>query len=183
MSQSKDFFIHALTGTPHGVLKCALDFKLADRETIVHWVSTNLTELHTTEQRHKLLMSIQKHHERDLAAMEEQICLLEMLLDIAHCTSTDVLTDEQVQQTACDAELVELTVVNEEVGHFRKAVRLQNGRGRAPPGDSEYNDSDGSDGNGSKGINSIDSEGNNSRLRDDTLWDVPSAEPPSDDHY
>ena len=181
MSQSKDFFIRALTGTPHGVLKCALDFKLADRETIVHRVSTNLAELRTTEQHRKLLMSIQKHRERDLAAAEEQIRLLETLLDIAHRTSADVLTDERVQRTACDAELVELTAVNEEVGHFREAVRLQNGRGRAPPGDSEYNDSDGSDGDGSKGIDSIDSEGDDSG--DDALWDVPSAEPPSNDHY
>ena len=59
VSQSKDFFIRTLTGTPYGVLKSALDFKLVDRESIVHQVSLNLTELWTTEQCCKLLMSIQ----------------------------------------------------------------------------------------------------------------------------
>ena len=178
VSQSKDFFIRALAGTPHGVLKSALDFKLADQESIVHQVSLNLAELRTTKQCHKLLMSIQGHQERDLAVAEEQIHLLETLLGIAHCTDTDVSADEWVQRSACDDELIELTAVNEEVRHFQEAVCFQNSRGKGPPGDSDCSDSDESDGDGSKGINSEgDDSGNNSPS------DVPSTEPPSDNQY
>ena len=145
----------------------------------MHRVSQNLAELRTTEQRRKLLIAIQRHRERDLVAAEEQIRLLETLLDIAHCTSTDVSMDEWVQRTAHDEELIELTAVNQAVGHFREALRLQTARGRAPPGDSECSDSDGSNGDGSRAIDSEGDSGN------DALSDTPFTftEPPSDDYY
>lgn len=84
----------------------------------MHWVSLNLAELQTTKQCCKLLMSIQRHRERDLTAAEEQIHLRETLLGIAHYTNADVSVDKWIQQSTCDDELIEFTVVNEEVRHF-----------------------------------------------------------------
>jgi hypothetical protein len=177
VTQSKNIFIRALAGIPHGVLKCAYDFKLADRQTKLHRVSLNLAELRTTEQRRKLLISIQQHRERDLAAAEEQIHLLETLLDVAHCTNTDVSGDEHVQRSAWHDEFIGLTVANEEVGNLQEAVQLQNSRGRTLPGDSNGSDDDESDGDRSDGDGS-DSEGGDG---DNVLSDVPSMEPPPSD--
>ncbi|KAI9572494.1 hypothetical protein HD554DRAFT_2036068 [Boletus coccyginus] len=147
LQRGKAYFLSALEDILHCVLRDAYEYKLADRERNMYHVALSTVKIKSIKWRQNLLESIRECRERDAAANEEQIMILESLLGMKHVTIDDTMGDEGLERANHKDGLVELGSVDEEVNYLKETIQLQ-GRGWSMhslsnedgPGESNDND-------------------------------------------